>query len=167
MLCIIASSDVLNCTICSHYPGQFDQRVETVLNTCIHQDSSAKTIDIMWVHYNDSNTTGHNPNHFVPLFYLPGKDYKTKTCEKIEKQTEISKKIKDQFVRLGINTKKGKSINFNLKSKTIQHWFPSEPNEQNIMIPQDIHKNESQSYSNDSCSFSVNTTTVNTTEYEG
>ena len=78
MMCIIASANVLQRTIRSHYPCNKDKRIHTVLNTSIKPEvlttsRVTPTIDILWTRSDQSSD--HNYNHFVPLFIRQGNDH--------------------------------------------------------------------------------------------
>ena len=128
MLCIIGSSNALQRTIRSHYPNTGDRRISTVLNSCIYPLVSTDSdispiIDILWARCDKSDDVSTS-NHFVPLFTVPGYDYTTQTQQKRTKQLHISNKFKNCLGASNISTKRETSINFNMETKRIRHWFP-------------------------------------------
>ena len=137
MLCLLASSDVLQRKIRSHYPPFGDSRVVTILNTTIDPDSAASvykelhlsdapTIDILWSRttLSSEGTFKYKPNHFVPLFAVKGHDYAQKTKMKATKQKSMAGAFQSELKNARISTAKGRSVKFDKSASILAHFNP-------------------------------------------
>lgn len=143
MLCVIASSNLLNRKIRSHYPIIGESRICHVLNSTLtpRNVTTEPPIDILWTRC-DIAENDFKSNHFVPLFLISGNDYKKNTSKKISKQLYISNKYKQNLEQLGKSTKKGKSVNFRMDTNSIRQWFPTFTKDnsfQNVNISKQTH----------------------------
>ena len=113
-MCIIASANVLQRTIRSHYPCNEDKQIQTVLNTSIKPEvlttsHVAPTIDILWTRSDQSSDHKRQ-----------GNDYAAQSQQKRDKQIKISKLFKQQLELTNSSTKKGCNVNFSLKLDSCQ-----------------------------------------------
>ena len=148
MLCIIASADVLQRAIRSHYPdtGKDASRFSTVFNVCINPVPRSDVvqypiIDILW---SRAKGLDGDMNHFVPLFTVKGIDYSKETLQRRSKQANISNTFKTQLESANISTKKGQSVNFRMPGQnvTLLHFLPKMPKRRaGQQIPTSIQQN--------------------------